>query len=217
MLTQAVESYLALRRAVGFASKSSGFQLKSFAAFSEARGLHYVSSDLAIEWAGLARLTSQRALRLGSSSDSLVICAPKTHATRCHQRSSVPRDRSAQPPTFWPANRSDNSSKLLPGWDINRSAEQPIARCSLCLPALDCDDRKRSTCAMPTSRPMVLSSGIPSFAKADLYPCTKRQAPGSNGTSSDAAPTPPSMTMYLCRCGESRFSQKTWTGHSVRR
>ena len=65
MLTQAVESYLALRRAVGFALKSSGFQLKSFAAFSEARGLHYVSSDIAIEWAGLTRLASQRALRLG--------------------------------------------------------------------------------------------------------------------------------------------------------
>lgn len=65
MLTQAVESYLALRRAVGFALKSSGFQLKRFAAFSEARGLHYVSSDIAIEWAGLARSVSQRAQRLG--------------------------------------------------------------------------------------------------------------------------------------------------------
>ena len=65
MLTQAVESYLALRRAVGFALKSSGFQLKRFAAFSEARGHHYVSSDIAIEWAGLARSVSQRAQRLG--------------------------------------------------------------------------------------------------------------------------------------------------------
>jgi integrase/recombinase XerD len=66
MLTQAVESYLALRRAVGFALRSSGFQLKSFAAFAEARGHHYVSSDIAIEWAGLAGKVSQRAHRLGT-------------------------------------------------------------------------------------------------------------------------------------------------------
>jgi integrase/recombinase XerD len=66
MLTQAVESYLAIRRAVGFRLRSPGFQLKSFAAFSEARGHHYVSSDIAIEWAGLARLVSQRARRLGT-------------------------------------------------------------------------------------------------------------------------------------------------------
>lgn len=65
MLTQAVESYLALRRAVGFGLRSSGFQLKSFAAFSEARGHQYVSSDIAIEWAGLARSILQRAQRLG--------------------------------------------------------------------------------------------------------------------------------------------------------
>ena len=43
-----------------------GFQLKSFAAFSEARGHHYISSDIAIEWAGLARSVSQRARRLGT-------------------------------------------------------------------------------------------------------------------------------------------------------
>ena len=46
MLTQAVESYLALRRAVGFALKSSGFQLKRFAAFSEARKQRYISTAI---------------------------------------------------------------------------------------------------------------------------------------------------------------------------
>jgi integrase/recombinase XerD len=66
MLTQAVESYLALRRAAGFALKCPGCQLKSFASFSQARGHYYVSSDVAIEWAGLARSVSQRANRLGA-------------------------------------------------------------------------------------------------------------------------------------------------------
>jgi integrase len=40
--------------------------LKSFATFSKTRGQHYVSSDIAIEWAGLAPSVSQRARRLGT-------------------------------------------------------------------------------------------------------------------------------------------------------
>lgn len=65
MLTEAVHTYLAVRRSVGFALRWQGVALKSFAAFSEARGQHYVSADLAIEWARLARQVTQRARRLG--------------------------------------------------------------------------------------------------------------------------------------------------------
>ena len=65
MLTRAVETYLAVRRAAGFELSSQGSQLSSFAAFSEARKRHYVSTDIAIEWAGLARSVPQRARRLG--------------------------------------------------------------------------------------------------------------------------------------------------------
>jgi integrase len=65
MLTQAVESYLAVRRAAGFALSCQGSYLKSFAAFSRARKQHYVSTDIAIEWAGLAPSVPQRARRLG--------------------------------------------------------------------------------------------------------------------------------------------------------
>ena len=42
MLTKAVESYIAVRRATGFAFRSKGSLLQSFAAFSEAAGKHYV-------------------------------------------------------------------------------------------------------------------------------------------------------------------------------
>src|SRR6266851_6387676 len=66
MLTTAATTYLAVRRATGFALRNEGVQLKSFAAFSETRGHHYVSSEIAIEWAGLARSVSQRARRLGT-------------------------------------------------------------------------------------------------------------------------------------------------------
>jgi integrase len=66
MLTRDVDNYLAVRRAVGFALRSTGYQLKRFAAFSEARKQHYVSTEIAIDWAGLARSVSERARRLGT-------------------------------------------------------------------------------------------------------------------------------------------------------
>ena len=65
MLTPAVESYIALRRATGFAFRSEGSLLQSFAAFSDAAGKRYVSADTAIEWAGSAPSLCQRARRLG--------------------------------------------------------------------------------------------------------------------------------------------------------
>jgi integrase/recombinase XerD len=66
MLAQAVESYVAVRRAAGFALKSEGSRLKRFAAFSQSRGEDYVRAPIAIEWAGLARSVPQRARRLGT-------------------------------------------------------------------------------------------------------------------------------------------------------
>jgi integrase/recombinase XerD len=65
MLNRAVETYLAVRRAGGFALRCEGSLLKSFAAFSEARKQHHVSAKIAIEWAGLAPSLPQRARRLG--------------------------------------------------------------------------------------------------------------------------------------------------------
>ena len=64
MLDQAVESYLRVRRACGVELKSQGILLRSFAAFSDAKGKHHVCSDVAIEWAGLGSV-HQRAHRLG--------------------------------------------------------------------------------------------------------------------------------------------------------
>lgn len=65
MLTHTVASYVAVRRAGGFAFKSDGSLLQSFAAYAEARGEGYIRASVAIEWAGLARSVSQRARRLG--------------------------------------------------------------------------------------------------------------------------------------------------------
>jgi hypothetical protein len=65
MLTQAVESYIAMRRASGFEFRSEGSLLQSFATFSDAVGKNYVCSETAIEWAGSALSVTQRARRLG--------------------------------------------------------------------------------------------------------------------------------------------------------
>ena len=65
MLTQDVQSYLTVRRAMGFALHSEGTLLQSFAAFSEGAGKTHVCTETAIEWAGLARSITTRARRLG--------------------------------------------------------------------------------------------------------------------------------------------------------
>jgi integrase len=65
MLTQSVESYLAVRWACGFQLKSESNYLRTFAIYSEERGKHHVCSDVAIEWAGLSKSAQQRARRLG--------------------------------------------------------------------------------------------------------------------------------------------------------
>lgn len=76
MLTRAIESYVAMRRAAGFAFKSLGSLLKTFAAFSVARGESYVRAPIAIEWAGLAKSAHTRARRLGV----VIRCSRYLHA-----------------------------------------------------------------------------------------------------------------------------------------
>lgn len=76
MLADAVISYVAIRRATGFAFRSEGMMLKGFAAFSAARAEFHVRARLAIEWAGLARSVTQRARRLGI----VIRCARYLHA-----------------------------------------------------------------------------------------------------------------------------------------
>lgn len=65
MLTQAVESYLELRRAMGFALHSEGSLLQSFARYSAKAGKSHICTETAIQWAGLARSVTTRARRLG--------------------------------------------------------------------------------------------------------------------------------------------------------
>lgn len=65
MLAHAVQSYLSVRRAAGFALTQAGFHLRSFAAYSQAKGQLYLNAQTAIEWAQQSPSVWQRARRLG--------------------------------------------------------------------------------------------------------------------------------------------------------
>ena len=65
MLARAVQCYLAVRRVTGFALKQPGIHLRSFAAYSDAKGQRYLNAQTAIEWARQSPSIRQRARRLG--------------------------------------------------------------------------------------------------------------------------------------------------------
>lgn len=66
-LREAVESYLTLRRSLGFALRLPGSLLRRFAEFAEAEGKSYVTTELALRWAQqpTEALPSTQAWRLG--------------------------------------------------------------------------------------------------------------------------------------------------------
>jgi len=63
-MLKAIETYLALRRATGFAMSSAEHLLKSFAAFAAERGQTHVETQTAIDWAALGPSVAQRDARL---------------------------------------------------------------------------------------------------------------------------------------------------------
>ena len=63
-MLKTIESYLALRRATGFAMSNAEYLLKSFAGFAAERGQAYVQTQTAIDWAALGPSIAQRDARL---------------------------------------------------------------------------------------------------------------------------------------------------------
>jgi integrase/recombinase XerD len=66
MLTRDIDSYLALRRAVGFELTVDAGLLHSFARFATDRAETHVQRQTAIHWAAQAPSPAQRERRLGS-------------------------------------------------------------------------------------------------------------------------------------------------------
>ena len=63
-MLKAIETYLTLRRATGFAMQNAECLLKSFAAFAAERGQTHVHTQTAIDWAALGPSVAQRDARL---------------------------------------------------------------------------------------------------------------------------------------------------------
>ena len=66
-MLKAIEVYLALRRATGFAMLNAEYLLKSFAVFATERGQTHVHTQTAIDWAarGPSVLPFELAIQLG--------------------------------------------------------------------------------------------------------------------------------------------------------
>lgn len=64
MLAHAVQSYVSVRQAAGYALKQVASHLRSFATYSDAKAKHYVTVETAIEWARQSPSVLQRARRL---------------------------------------------------------------------------------------------------------------------------------------------------------
>src|SRR5208282_4681712 len=64
VMLKAIEAYLALRRATGFAMLNAECLLKSFAAFATERGQTHVHTQTAIDWAARGPSVAQRDARL---------------------------------------------------------------------------------------------------------------------------------------------------------
>jgi integrase len=64
MLTQAVNTYLAVRRAMGFQLRTEGYHLHAYARFAVARGEDFIHTKTAIDWAACGPSAHQRARRL---------------------------------------------------------------------------------------------------------------------------------------------------------
>lgn len=63
-MLKAIEAYLALRRATGFAMLNAEYLLKSFATFATERGQTHVLTQTAIDWAARGPSVAQRDARL---------------------------------------------------------------------------------------------------------------------------------------------------------
>jgi hypothetical protein len=66
MLARAVQSYLAVRRAAGYALKKVELSLRSFAADSDRKGRRYVTAKAAIEWGASVAFTQSTRSPIGS-------------------------------------------------------------------------------------------------------------------------------------------------------
>ena len=59
-MMQAVDSYLAIRRAAGFQLRNTEYRLRNYARFAEQRGEAHVHAETAVAWSNLASSPAER-------------------------------------------------------------------------------------------------------------------------------------------------------------
>ena len=217
MLTQAVETYLATRRAAGFALRCPAFHLKSFAAFSEARGQHFVCSDIAIQWAGQAQSAWQCARRLGT----IIRFARYLRAE--DQRHQVP------PAVFGAERPPRRTPYILTAEHIrqlvdaaSRAGYRTLRRATYrtLFSLLGCTGLQVSEAIglrFDDLTPDGLVIRRTKFRKSRLVPLQRRRKLGSNNISRSGAPMLPSTTTCSCRYEESHSCRVMWKPLSARR
>ena len=217
MLTQAVESYIAVRRATGFAFRSEGSLLQSFAAFSDAAGKRYVSAETAIEWAGSApSLCSTSAPTWTGDSICAVHSCGRSHTTKYRPQSLAVRAGRDRSPTSFPRTKSSVSSRPHLSW-VNATpfAGTPTTRSSPCWRAPGFACRKQSISVFRTSPQTAWSFAVQSSAKAGSFPFTRPHRLAWNSTSCGGAPIPHWMITCSFPCGGARCCCMTPKPHST--
>ena len=154
MLTQSVDSYLAVRRACGFQLKTGGDFLRSFAIFSEARGKHHVCSETAIEWAGLSRSAYERARRLDQVIRFARYVRAEDHSHELPPAVFGSKRRPRSIPYIFPRKTSSVSYKRHLSLVSVLCVAKLTARCSLCWHARGCGCPKQPGCATMISHQM---------------------------------------------------------------
>jgi integrase len=113
-MLKAIEAYLALRRATGFAMLNAECLLRSFAAFATERGQTHVHAPTAIEWAACAPSVAQRDARLKS------VCRFVRHVRVEDARHELP------PVNHFGARRTRRSPHIYSAAEIDRLIEAAL-------------------------------------------------------------------------------------------
>jgi integrase len=113
-MLHAVETYLTLRRATGFAMLNAEYLLKSFAAFATERGQTHVHTQTAIDWAARGPSVAQRDARLKA------VCRFARHVRVEDARHELP------PANHFGARKTRRSPHIYSAAEIDRLIEAAL-------------------------------------------------------------------------------------------
>jgi integrase/recombinase XerD len=182
MLARAVQSYLDVRRAAGYALRHVEPNLRSFAAYCDGKGHRYVTAHLAIEWARQSSSATQRARRLADVKRFAVY----VHADDA--RHEIPpeifgKERGPRPTAYILSDHQICQIIRLAAQSGYRTLRRQTYSTFFAL--LACTGLRVSEAInlrYDDIAPDGLIAAQPSSARAVSSLCMRRPAPGSNGT-----------------------------------